>query len=231
MATSILKDSEVTPMLEVGDCLTRDEFERRYHAMPNCKKAELIEGAVFMPSTARLNLHSKPHGQLMTWLGVYTASTPGVISADNATNRIDLENELQPDCMMFIDPACGGNVRISDDDYVEGAAEFVAEIATSSVSYDRGPKLRTYRRAGVKEYLVWCVKDSIVEWNVLRNGTYEQLAPNESGVLCSENFPGLWLDPVALLGGDMQRVLSILQDGLATHEHQNFIAKLNDKRR
>ena len=34
------------PPLENGDKLTRAEFERRYHAMPNLKKAELIEGVV-----------------------------------------------------------------------------------------------------------------------------------------------------------------------------------------
>lgn len=30
--------------LENGDRLTRKEFERRYQAMPNLKKAELIDG-------------------------------------------------------------------------------------------------------------------------------------------------------------------------------------------
>ena len=36
------------PLLENGDRLTREEFERRYHAMPNLKKAELIEGIVYV---------------------------------------------------------------------------------------------------------------------------------------------------------------------------------------
>lgn len=38
------------PPLENGDKLTRIEFERRYHAMPQLKKAELIEGIVYMAS-------------------------------------------------------------------------------------------------------------------------------------------------------------------------------------
>ncbi|PIG92831.1 hypothetical protein [Gloeocapsopsis sp. IPPAS B-1203] len=33
-----------TPPLESGDRLTRHEFERRYTAIPDIKKAELIEG-------------------------------------------------------------------------------------------------------------------------------------------------------------------------------------------
>ena len=36
--------------LEHGDHLTREEFERRYEAMPHVRKAELIEGVVYMPS-------------------------------------------------------------------------------------------------------------------------------------------------------------------------------------
>lgn len=38
------------PFLHNGDHLTREEFERRYEAMPDVKKVELIEGIVYMPS-------------------------------------------------------------------------------------------------------------------------------------------------------------------------------------
>ncbi len=41
------------PALEPGDRLTRAEFERRYAAMPHVKKAELIEGVVYVPSPVR----------------------------------------------------------------------------------------------------------------------------------------------------------------------------------
>lgn len=42
--------------LENGDRLTRSEFERRYHAMSSVKKAELIEGMVYMFSVLRFFL-------------------------------------------------------------------------------------------------------------------------------------------------------------------------------
>ena len=124
------------PPLEAGDRLSRAEFERRYEAMPELKKAELIEGVVYMPSPVRLRRHGRPHFDLITWLGTYKAATPGVIGADNASARLDLDNEPQPDAVLFIDPAKGGQARISPDDYVEGAPELVAEVASSSVSYD-----------------------------------------------------------------------------------------------
>ena len=49
------------PPLESGDCLTRDEFERRFDAMPNLKKAELIEGVVYVRPTASANTSSGEH--------------------------------------------------------------------------------------------------------------------------------------------------------------------------
>ena len=119
----------------------------------------------------------------------------------------------QPDAYLMIEPERGGQARISEDDYVEGAPELVAEIAASSVSYDLGKKLHAYRRNGVKEYIVWRVQDREIDWFVLREGRYEPLAPGPDGVLRSEAFPGLWLDPAALLRGDLAAVLATVRQG------------------
>src|SRR5208282_6607351 len=101
-------DAASIPELENGDRLTREEFERRYEAMPNLKKAELIEGVVYMPSPVRQRRHSRPHLHLCTWLGHYEAGTPGVEGGDNGSIRLDLDNEPQPDAFLFIQPECGG---------------------------------------------------------------------------------------------------------------------------
>ena len=97
-------DDGAIPPLENGDRLTRDEFERRYDAMPNLKKAELIEGEVYMPSPVRQARHSHPHTRLVTWLGNYETDTPGVEAGDNGSIRLDLDNEPQPDAFLFIRP-------------------------------------------------------------------------------------------------------------------------------
>src|SRR5947209_2476661 len=164
MSSASRPPTEIIPPLEPGDRLTREEFERRYEAMPHLKKAELIEGVVFMPSPVRYKRHSLPHFQLITWLGFYQAATPGVGGGDNGTTRLDLDNEPQPDAFLLIDPACGGQARISEDDYVELAPELVGEIAASSVAFDLHTKLTVYRRSGVREYLVWRVLDQQFDW-------------------------------------------------------------------
>ena len=113
------------PPLESGDRLTRIEFERRYQEMPHIKKAELIEGVVYMPSPIRFEKHAEPHAQIIIWLGAYHVDTPGVRLADNATIRLDMDNEVQPDALLRLDAAAGGRSQISPDDYIEGAPELI----------------------------------------------------------------------------------------------------------
>ncbi len=216
----------VSPLVP-GERLTREEFERRYDAMPGLKKAELIEGVVHMPSPVRHRPHGRPHLHLAAWIGVYEAATPGVEGSDNSTARLDLGNVPQPDMLLLIDPARGGQARISAGEYIEDGPELVAEVAASSASDDRGDKLEVYRRNGVREYIVWRVLQRQLDWFVLREGRYERLAPGPDGILCSEVFPGLWLDGQALVGGDLARVLAVVGQGIATPEHAAFVAHLN----
>lgn len=223
------RQEAVVPPLENGDRLTRSEFERRYGAMPELKKSELIEGTVLIPSPVRFSSHAEPHLRLVRWLGTYQEATPGTRCSDNATVRLDLDNQPQPDALLLIDPALGGQARISEDDFVEGPPEFIAEVASSSVSYDLHSKLHVYRRNGVREYLVWRTLDQAIDWFVLREGQYEPLAPDGT-VLKSEVFSGLWLDPEALLSGKLEAVLEILRQGLASADYAAFRARLVPER-
>lgn len=212
------------PLLENGDRLSRPEFERRYHAMSALKKAELIEGVVYMSSPVRIDRHGRQHAQVMTWLGTYWAATPVVDLGDNATTRLDLDNEPQPDALLRI--ASAGTSSISDDGYVVGAPELVVEIAASSVSYDLHDKLRVYRRNGVQEYLVWKIANHKIDWFSLNEGEYILLEPDAVGIIRSQVFPGLWLASHAMLEGNLAEVLMILQQGLATAEHRDFVQRL-----
>jgi Uma2 family endonuclease len=213
------------PPLESGDRLTRPEFERRYSAMPNLKKAELIEGVVYVASALRFEPHAEPHANLMGWLWSYKIVTPGVRLGDNATVRLDLDNEPQPDAVLLIDTACGGKSYLGADGYIEGAPELIAEVAASSATKDLYDKKRAYRRNGIQEYIVWQVFESTVSWFSLQDGEYIELTPDEKGIIKSQVFPGLWLDFSALVTGNMQQVMAVLQTGLNSTEHQNFASE------
>ena len=214
------------PRLENGDRLTRSEFERRYAAMPDIKKAELIEGVVYVASPLRFRNHAQPHGWLILWLGTYAVATPGVAFGDAPTVLLDLDNEPQPDAVLFINENAGGNCRITEDDYIEGAPELIVEIAASTASYDMNDKLRAYRRNGVQEYIVWQIYENRLNWFSLRDSEYVLLQPDSNGNIQSQVFSGLWLAVEALLNGDLVTVLTQLQNGLATPEHQEFVKRL-----
>ena len=211
------------PPLENGDRLTRAEFERRYQAMPSLRKAELIEGVVYMAAALRFRSHGKPHAQLMGWLLSYQIATPGTELANNTTVRLDLDNQPQPDVALFL--GAGGQVQISADDYIEGAPELIAEVAASSAAYDLGDKKKAYRRNGVQEYIVWQMFENKLDWLALQNDEYVSLEPKD-GILRSQKFPGLWLAVEALRAGEMQEVMAVLQQGLNSSERQEFVQML-----
>ena len=215
------------PPLESGDRLTRAEFLRRYDAMPDVKKAELIEGVVYVPSPVRQKYHGRQHLHILNWIGHYEAGTPGLEGGDNSTVLLDLDNAPQPDGVLFIQPQHGGQVKINEDGYIEGAPDLVAEVAASSASYDLHDKLNAYRRNGVREYVVHRVFERKVDWFVLKEGRFEALAPSADGLLRSAIFPGLWLDDDALIRGDLATVLAVVQQGLSSPEHVKFSAGLH----
>lgn len=207
------------PPLESGDHLTLIEFERRYNAIPHLKKAELIEGVVHLPSPVHFISHGQPHAHIITWLGTYCAAASGVKLGDNATVRLDADNEVQPDALLRLDDERGGKSHISRDDYVDGAPELIVEIAASSASIDLHDKKRVYRRNGVLEYVVWQIYDGRITWFYLDEGEYKELAADEKGVVCSQVFPGLWLAVNVLLAGDLAAVLAICQEGIAASQN------------
>ena len=87
-------------------------------------------------------------------------------------------------------------------------------------------KLESYRRNGVREYIVWRVEDGAIEWFLLHAGQFKPLPPSTDGVLKSEVLPGLWLDPRALLEGNSLRVLEVVQRGVQSPEHAAFVQQL-----
>ena len=93
------------------------------------------------------------------------------------------------------------------------------------MSIDRNAKFRAYRDKGVREYVLWRVEDEEIDWFVLRDGQYVALAAGEDGILRSEVFPGLWLDPAAMAALDAPRVHAVLLQGIASPEHAAFVER------
>jgi hypothetical protein len=157
--------------------------------------------------------------------------TPGVQGGDNSSLRLPLGlNMLQPDAYLRILPECGGRARVGADKYVHGAPDLVGEIAASSASYDLHEKLRAYQRNGAREYVVWRTQDEAIDWFVSRGGKFKRLAADAAGILKSRALPGLWLDARALITYDMVKVHEVVQAGLASAEHREFVDRLRKRK-
>jgi Uma2 family endonuclease len=223
-AAPVATAAPVVPPLENGDHLTRPEFERRYAATPWAKKAELIDGVVYMAAAVSTRGHGIPHFRMIALLGQYELATPGIAGADNTSVRFDLDNMPQPDVFLTILPSQSD--KVDEDDIFASAPDLICEIAATSASIDLHRKLELYRRKGVKEYVVWQTLEGKLDYFVGREGAYQALPAAPSGEFRSEVFPGLWLDASAILNDDWARAAKTMQQGLASPEHAAFVTRL-----
>ncbi len=214
------------PPLETGDRLTRAEFRRRLEAMPDVEHAELIEGIVFMGAAAVRHLqHGGPHRLLIGWLDRYIESVPGLDGGISSSIGLDNDNEPQPDGYLFL-PSAMSKAVVTQEGYLEGPPELVIEISASTTSIDLNLKFQAYRRNGIREYLVWRVRDKQIDWFSLEDGQYVRLPADAEGIIRSRMFPGLWLDTAALIGLRRKRLYAVLKDGQATGEFAAFAAEV-----
>ena len=210
------------PPLNSGDHLSRAEFHRRYGMYPEIKKAELIEGVVIVGSPVHAQ-HSEPHADFNTVIGFYRAHTPGLRLADNQSVIIDEGSELQPDLCVRIESARGGNVQKSEEGLYIGAPEFVVEVAASSAAYDLHSKLNVYRRNGVQEYLVLLAYEREMRFFRLKDGEFVLVEADETGVMKSQILPGFWFRSDWFWEGRLAELLQLVQEGIASQEHQEFV--------
>ena len=195
--------------LENGDLMHSREFLRRYERLPHVKKAELIEGVVYMGSPVSVR-HSKPDALIQGWLVAYASCHPETEAHTNATVILDAENTVQPDALLRRLPEHGGLTRVNEAGYLAGPPELIEEVAASSASIDLRDKRRAYCRNGVREYLVWLVAEARLEWFCLEEDEYRPQLPDAQGVLHSRVFPGLQLPFASLMAGDTAKVLAAL---------------------
>jgi Uma2 family endonuclease len=225
---NLISKPPAVPLLENGEKLTQTEFHRRYAVYPGDVKFELIGGTVYMASPLR-----RPHAvygeELSFAFGVYRRATPGVELLPNATAILGKKSEPQPDLALRILPDFGGRTEDTEDEYVKGPPELLAEIAYSTRAIDLHLKKEDYQRARVLEYLVVSLEEKQLYWFRFPSGT--ALKPDRQGIYRSRVFPGLWIDGQALLARDSARIMEVVQRGLAHPSHAAFVKRLQAARR
>jgi Uma2 family endonuclease len=221
--------SRAPAMLVEGQRLDQPAFHALYEAMPPGTRAELIDGVVSMPRPVGVE-HGEAQVPVIVWLGYFAKNTPGVEVLDNATTILGRKSEPQPDALLRIRSEFGGRTW-NEMGYVHGAPELVVEVAKATRYVDLGPKLNDYERAGVLEYVVRAIDPDEIYWFAQEQGALVQQPIGEGGLHRSTVFPGLWLDPIALLAGDTRRLRAVIDLGCETGDHAAFVARLGGARR
>jgi Uma2 family endonuclease len=227
--TRLRRGKKQIPPLENGDRLDQPTFHERYEAMPPETRAELIEGIVYMTPPIGED-HSREHGLLIIWLAWYVGGTPGLDLYPTPTVILGPDSEPEPDVVLRLPGGRTTVVRRKRTTYISGPPEFVAEAASSSESIDLNQKRDEYERSGVGEYLAFLTRTRSLAWFVRETGSFVKLKLDKDGFLKSRAFPGLWLDPAALLRGDTPGMQKALNLGLATAEHSAFVEALARKK-
>ncbi len=207
-----------------GQRLDQPTFHALYEAMLPGTRAELIDGVVHMPSPVSLE-HGESHVTVIVWLAYFAEQSPALRVMDNATTILGWKGETQPDALLRIVHEYGGRTW-NEGGYLHGAPELVVEVSKATRYVDLGPKKADYECAGVLEYVVRAIDPDEIFWFVQEQGVMVPKRIGEDGIYHSTVFPGLWLDPLALLKGDMRRVRAVVDLGCATQEHTDFLARL-----
>jgi hypothetical protein len=217
------------PLLFDGLRLDQPEFHERYCRMPDDFRAELIDGVVFV-NMPLYEDHAIPDASLTGLLYFYRGGTPGTLVLSNPSTKLGPKSEVQPDCVLKIDPAYGGRTARDEKGLTLGGPEMVVEVAYSSIQIDLKAKKRAYEEAGSLEYIVLDVSHRQFHWFALCDGRFEPVHLDPDGLYRSRAFPGFWLDEAAFFRDDVPALFATLRLGLESPEHADFVERLRQYR-
>lgn len=120
--------------------LTRSEFYAIVEGMEQrgerTRGIERLEGVVHMPAAIRADQHGEPQLWISSWLGAYSAATPGVQGVGNATAQLEADSDPEPEAILRIRPEYGGQSSTDHRGYIDGPPELVVEIAGYTAKTD-----------------------------------------------------------------------------------------------
>jgi Uma2 family endonuclease len=221
-----MKTTQLPPLVE-GQQLDQATFHALYEAMPERVKAELIGGIVRMASPVH-NDHVRALRLVYVSLDYFADRVldgEALEAMSDVTTILSPRDEVQPDVQLRIRAEYGGMTR-DDPGYIAGTPELVVEVSGTSRNTDLGRKRDAYGQAGVSEYIVVDLENGEVIWHVLRDGQLIRVDPDADGFYRSVTFPGLWLDPAALLANDRRQFRRVIDRGVASPEHAAFLIRL-----
>ena len=178
-----------------------------------------------MPSPVRQKYHGRQHSHLIGWLFIYEAGTPGVEIGDN-----------RPFSSIWTMPH--SRTDSSSSNLTMGVrskstrTDMLRAVPTLSLRSPRAAPVTIYTTSSMPiDATVFANTSFIVCGNKGLTGRAQGrairiAARSIDGLFRSTIFPGLWLDPAALVRGDAATVMAVVQQGVSSLEHAEFAARL-----
>ncbi|MGD0092096.1 MAG: Uma2 family endonuclease [Planctomycetota bacterium] len=211
---------EVDGILRVEHVPGWREIPGHLRIQPQAAPARTVSG----PASQETGAQDLASTLIAEWLWTYAEGTKGCQAGDSAAWSL-LAELPQPDHFLRILPGCGGQSFIEAEFY-RGAPELIVEVAPSGDECSFPQNKALYAKAGVRESLAVLLEEKEVSWEGWAGDNYAALAQSPDGIRRSLFFPGLWLDVQALLDGNAARLIQVLELGLQTAEHTEFVARL-----
>ncbi len=188
---------EVAEVAEIAGPMTAEAFFARL-PLRETRKIELIDGALIL-FPAPLDIHERLFVFLFRLLAEYAERLDlGEVRGSRSAVKLAEDQIYQPD-VLFVSK---DRIALFERQGIFGPPDLVIEILSKSTArYDRGPKLRTYERTGVRE--VWLIDPTGPRGTELlqrRGPRLQPVTPGPDGVVESLALPGFklrleWLWP------------------------------------
>jgi len=171
----------------IVDSMTAKEF---LDISPDDRKAELIDGEMIVASPAS-DSHESVFIFLASILELFvTEHGLGIVRGSRTAMRLNDTDVYEPD-ILFV---AKSRLSIVQSAYLDGPADLAVEILSRSTAYlDRGPKLDTYARAGVREVWLMDPGKRTAEFYRISGARYDLMPIEADGIFRSQAVPGFWL--------------------------------------
>jgi Uma2 family endonuclease len=160
---------------------------------------------------------------LATCINFYRFFTPGWVCVHTPV-QLTPERRMYPDIVVVMDSMKTGRCRAAPDGFFTGSPDFIADIFPEDSLLDYAERREIYAGAGVTEYVAWQCGAPFL-WNCLVEGKYEEVSPDDDGLIESQALPGLWIPVRGPWAKDWNLTLACIANGVASKEHHRFVAR------
>jgi hypothetical protein len=153
----------------------------------------------------------------------YRILTPGLYACINIGVKINGQIEY-PDLIVMVN---SGNKKQCEPDYennyFNGPPNFIVDIEEDTSSAFLKNRKKLFAFSGVEEYLIVNEALTKIEWNRLIKDEFQEIYPDDDGIIKSSGLPGLWIPINELKKRNYWAVMASIEHGTTRTGHHKLM--------